>query len=110
MALKICKASYVTSQQEILTLQSLQESPASTSLIKLYDDFVHNGPNGSHLCIVTEFLGPSLSDVIADYHCGGDRLEPDNILRLARQLLQATAALHEAGFAHGGKIDPSHRS
>lgn len=83
-------------------LQSLREHHVSKFVINLYDDFTHEGPNGSHLCIVTEFLGPSLSTVIEDYDLGGDRLEPDDILRLSRQILQATASLHEAGFAHGG--------
>lgn len=83
----------------------MRQNRASKYVVDLYDDFIHEGPNGLHLCIVTEFLGPSLSAIVADYHCSGDRLEPEEIFRLTRQLLQATISLHEAGFAHGGKPD-----
>jgi len=103
VALKICKASSTTCRRELSTLQSLRENHPLRFIVNLYDDFLHDGPNGSHLCIVTEFLGPSLSAVVEDYHRGGERLEPEDILRLTRQILQATASLHEAGFAHGGK-------
>lgn len=68
-----------------------------------HDDFTHGGPNGSHLCIVTELLGPSLSTVVKDYADGDQRLDPDEILRLTKQILQATTSLHEIGFAHGDK-------
>ncbi|OAQ98866.1 hypothetical protein LLEC1_04690 [Akanthomyces lecanii] len=94
VALKICKAD-TDSLREVSTLRSLQNSPAANFVARLYDSFVHDGPNGSHLCIVTEFLGPSLHHIIADY-------AHDDTLRLSRQLLQAIAALHEAGVAHGG--------
>ena len=40
--------------------------------------------------------------VVSDYYSGGDTLEPETILRLSEQLLQAIAFLHEAGYAHGG--------
>lgn len=52
-------------------------------------------------------LGPSIDIVVADYRDGGDQLSPDNILRLAKQLLQAIAALHEAVYAHGGMSQTS---
>ncbi|OAA52843.1 Protein kinase-like domain protein [Beauveria brongniartii RCEF 3172] len=72
----------------------------------LHDEFIYDGPNGSHICIVTNILGPSLQHVITDYSNGRDRLEPDDILRLSDQLLEATALLHEAGFAPGGMYPP----
>ncbi len=104
MALKICKAE-TDSLGEISTLRTLQGSPASGFVAKLYESFVHDGPNGSHLCIVTEFLGPSLKHILADYDRGGDRLAPEDTLRLSRQLFQATAAVHEAGVSHGGNAN-----
>jgi hypothetical protein len=37
-----------------------------------------------------------------DYHEDGERLEAETILRITRRLLQGLAAIHEAGYAHGG--------
>ena len=40
--------------------------------------------------------------VVSDYHAVGDLLEPETILRLSEQLLQAIDFLHEVGYIHGG--------
>jgi serine/threonine-protein kinase SRPK3 len=90
----------------VTVIEALQDS-CNAFVPALLDEFIHDGPNGSHICIVTNLLGPSLQHVITDYPDGGDRLEPDDILRLSGQLLEATALLHEAGFAHGGMHPPS---
>ena len=37
---------------------------------------------------------------------GGGVLEPETILRMSKQLLQAITFLHEIGYAHGGMVDP----
>lgn len=103
MALKISTASSEALNQEASILQSLQRCTASKYIVELYDVFTHDGPNGSHLCIVTELLGPSVETVISDYHSGGERLDRHDIIRLAKQLLLGISATHEAGFAHGGK-------
>lgn len=52
-----------------------------------------------------EFLGPSIHDVICDYvlHTVDSRMDADDVLRSSRLLLEMTAALHAAGFAHGGR-------
>jgi serine/threonine protein kinase len=100
--LKIGIAKTCTLQREVSALQSLTHCGASEFILNLLDVFTHHGPNGSHLCIVTELLGPSLETVVADYHCGGDRLDSKDIIRVAKQILQAVAATHEAGYAHGG--------
>lgn len=84
-------------------LESLQQCGASEFVVKLYDVFTHDGPKGSHQCIVTELLGPSVETVVADYYFGGERLDPEDIIRVAKQLLQAIAAIHDAGYAHGGQ-------
>lgn len=40
--------------------------------------------------------------VISDYYTGRETLDPEVILRLSEQLLQAIAFLHEVGYIHGG--------
>ena len=56
-----------------------QGSLRSTYIVHLLDDFLHQGPNGSHQCLVFELLGPSVDAVVADYGEFGDRLEPETI-------------------------------
>lgn len=96
-------------QKELTTLQTLQQQPASHYVPKLIDVLVHEGPNGRHTCIVTEMLGLSFDTVVADYQDGGDQLSPDDILRLAKQVLQAIACIHKVGYAHGAKSQTTRR-
>lgn len=81
---------------------SSQEDLAAHYIVQLLDDFIHDGPNGTHQCLVFELLGPSAVFVIEDYHGTGEKLEPEVILRMSQQLLQATTFIHGAGLAHGG--------
>jgi serine/threonine protein kinase len=84
-------------------LEALKHCGASEYILDVLDVFIHGGPNGSHVCIVTELLGPSVHYVLADYGHGGDKLDREIIIRVATQILQGIAAIHEAGYAHGGK-------
>ena len=84
-----------------------QGSISSTYIIQLLDDFFHQGPNGTHQCLVFELFGPTLDIVISDYSNFSDpelRLEPDTVLRISEQLLNAIVFVHEAGYGHGGTI------
>jgi serine/threonine-protein kinase SRPK3 len=89
--------------RELLNLQSLQEKYPSQHLVQLLDSFIHQGPNGSHQCLVFELLGPTVDFVVTRYREDGESLEPETILRLTKQLLQSIAYLHKAGYAHGGQ-------
>lgn len=51
-----------------------------------------------------ELLGPSVASVLEDLYMDQDDLESETILRVSKQLLLATAFLHETGYAHGGVI------
>lgn len=104
VALKIATADSTSSSREVSTLQSLQLRGVSDYVPQLLDYFTHTGPNGVHQCLVSELLGPSVDTVVADYCTGGDRLEPETILIISKQLLQAIASVHEAGYGHGGEI------
>lgn len=109
VSLKIVTADATTSQRsrELQSLQFLQEygegRPASKYIVSLLDDFIHQGPNGTHQCLVFELLGPSVGKVIDDYRSFGDTLEMDIILRMSEQLLEAISFIHKAGMGHGGK-------
>ncbi|KAG8422655.1 hypothetical protein J3459_010164 [Metarhizium acridum] len=100
-ALKIEKADTLRPFAELVNLQSIRQNCASDHFVRFLDSFVHKGPNGSHQCVVTELLGPSVDRVVADYHAGGERLDAQVILHVTKQLLQAIYSLHEAGYAHG---------
>lgn len=110
-AMKILTAEASTTSRELANLQILadlgteREEPAESFLTSLYDSFVHRGPNGLHLCIILEFLGPTLAAVLRTYQEleDNDKLSPNIVLKLAKQLLQATDYMHESGYAHGGK-------
>jgi serine/threonine-protein kinase SRPK3 len=87
-------------------LGNLRYLAGCSQIVQLLDDFIHQGPNGTHQCLVFELLGPTIDFIIADIYgpTGSveDGLEPKTILRLSEQLLQALALIHEAGYAHGG--------
>jgi serine/threonine-protein kinase SRPK3 len=57
---------------------------------------------------VFELLGPTVNTVVQMVHEVGDVLEPETILRMSEQLLEAIAFIHEVGYAHGGMVGCSH--
>ena len=106
VSIKIKTADSSKHSHELLTFRSLatrsQGSLCSNYIVQLLDEFLYQGPNGNHQCLVFELLGPTLDKVVSDYHEFGDPLEPETILRLSVQLLQAIAFLHKVGYVHGG--------
>ncbi|KAF8474217.1 kinase-like domain-containing protein, partial [Kalaharituber pfeilii] len=66
----------------------------------LLDEFTIHGPNGEHLCLVTEVLGPSL-DVVQDC-CEQEMLPVEVAKKVVVQLIQAIIELHNCGIVHGG--------
>lgn len=105
MALKIGTTSSTVPSLELSILQSVQKNSPPHYAPRLVDSFVHVGPNGSHQCLVIELLGPSVDTVVADYHMGGERLEPEIIFKMTKKLLEAIASVHRADYAHGGQSD-----
>ncbi|KAK4235945.1 kinase-like domain-containing protein [Achaetomium macrosporum] len=92
---------------EVRVVCYLEQRFASSQLEKprffapVLDTFRHEGPNGTHNCIVTDFVGPSIEKVLETYNDHGLTLRPDTILRAAQQLLDAVAFAHQLGIAHG---------
>lgn len=92
---------------ELQVLKPLHQKRAR-NIVQVLDWFIHNGPNGSHQCLVLELLGPTLNDIVGDYIgilMDGDLLDAETMLRITRQLLKAMVSIHGAGYAHGSKFD-----
>ena len=108
MSVKIITADRTNQSQELHNLRALAEHSkgclGSKHIVQLLDDFLHEGPNGCHQCLVFELLGPTLNIIVDDYHMGEERLDTETILRISTQLLQAVAFMHKAGYAHGGIV------
>lgn len=64
----------------------------------LNDHFRFEGPNGSHLCLVFEVVGPSVSQLLAKRK----QLRGSVARRVSQQLVQGVAYLHSEGVCHGG--------
>ncbi|RDK36420.1 kinase-like protein [Aspergillus phoenicis ATCC 13157] len=105
VSLKIMRADTSQGSRELYHLNLLadrsQGKPSAKYIVSVLDSFTHEGPNGTHLCIVFELLGPSVDKVVDDYYSFGDDLETDIILRMSEQLLEAVSLIHEAGMGHG---------
>ncbi|KAE8414793.1 kinase-like domain-containing protein [Aspergillus pseudocaelatus] len=74
---------------------------ASNYIVQLLDSFTHEGPNGVHQCLVFELLDLSVDRVLADYRESLDKICPETVLRISRQLLKALEFIHSVGMCHG---------
>ena len=98
VAVKVQKSDAGTTEQahdEIKLLRSGQEGdasdPARALVVRLLDEFTLRGPQGSHVCLALELLGPSL------YHClpqiGGISLA--NVKLVMQRVLRGLEYLHD---------------
>ena len=109
VSVKIIIADRTNQSRELHNLRALAEHSkgGSEHIVQLLDDFLHEGPNGCHQCLVFELLGPTVSIYVNDHHEDGERLDTETLLKISTQLLQAVAFMHKAGYAHGGIVDYS---
>lgn len=76
-----------------------KDHPGHEYLIKLIDYFDHNGPNGTHICIVFEVLGENLLGLIRRYKHKG--LPMKFVKQIAKEILLAVDFLHrKCGIIH----------
>jgi hypothetical protein len=66
-ALKICMAKYSdVTNMEVTFKPTIHDHPGANHLSTKIDSFVFEGPNGSHLCLVSEPLGRNFQDLAED--------------------------------------------
>jgi serine/threonine protein kinase len=74
--------------------------PGYPAICHLVDDFEHQGPNGTHVCLVFELMGETLRTSRLWY---SDRMLPDVVMRkFTFQLLLAFDYAHDSGIIHTG--------
>ncbi len=71
-------------------------------MVQLLDRFEHEGPNGTHSCLVLEPLGPSLHS-IAEAH-RSNRLPGRDSWEASRQMISALAYIHQNNITHGSQF------
>jgi serine/threonine protein kinase len=81
---------------------------AYDSIVRLMDSFQHQGPNGTHLCIVLEAMGPTAASMLDELPCNLPRRLRHRsrypfwmAKRVLHQTLLGLRALHSKGLAHG---------
>ena len=113
VSLKIVAADQTPNSSEIRLLYHLElkrkpsislgrAPPGSEFVLQVLDQFQIHGPNGTHLCIVGELLGPSIVEVMGYLNKG--RLPLDVARKVASQVAQGVAFLHACGIVHGGTL------
>jgi serine/threonine-protein kinase SRPK3 len=106
VALKVTAARAGTAELDnLLQFRStVPEHPGHRHLPVLLDHFEHNGPNGSHSCLVFELLGESLG-MYCRRMFSRNQLPPVLDKMVARQLITVLDFLHNiCGFVHAGMI------
>ncbi|MCJ1253632.1 hypothetical protein MMC24_001444 [Lignoscripta atroalba] len=82
-----------------LSAGKLNNHPGSRHVLRLLDDFEHTGPNGTHICLAFDVLGPSVKARAERF---GDGRLPGSIAReISRQALLGLDCLHQQGVTHG---------
>ncbi|KAF2110418.1 kinase domain-containing protein [Lophiotrema nucula] len=100
VALKIARADFNPNSNELKILRYLagldSSDKGSEFVMRLLDDFIIEGPNGKHQCLVTQVAGPRLSRPAGVNYTilGPARL-------LASQLFQGVSYLHSCNVGHG---------
>lgn len=108
VSLEILTAEASSSCPDIEIFQALKANtlnhPGARHILFVLDHFAVQGPNGSHLCLVSQVAGPSIADLSFSpgQVAGSRRLRGDIARSFARQTAQAVGFLHTAGFIHGG--------
>ncbi|KAA8908801.1 kinase-like domain-containing protein [Sphaerosporella brunnea] len=73
----------------------------SRFVVAVLDEFDIHGPNGTHHCVVTELLGPTIAAVMdCSAIQGWGRLPRDIVRRTAVQCAEALVSLHCQGIVH----------
>ena len=80
--------------------KSTSSNPGREAIVDLLHDFTLNGPNGTHGCLVTEVLGPSVP--FATERLPDNRLPGKAAWQAVRDITKALAYVHSEGIVYGG--------
>lgn len=103
VALKILKADASKDNRELSMLLRLSvrglEHSGTAHIIQLLDYFEHNGPNGTHLCLVLPVM---ISDGEA-MTVSGKPHQAEYVRAISKQILLGLSLLHSQGIVHCGR-------
>jgi serine/threonine-protein kinase SRPK3 len=106
VALKILVAENTHGSSEVKILRALSsgnpDHPGKACVASLLDEFTITGPNGKHLCLVTEAASCS----IAESKEAGDtwKFSVDVARSIVSQAILGLDYIHSCGIVHGGKL------
>ncbi|KAH7399195.1 serine protein kinase [Phaeosphaeria sp. MPI-PUGE-AT-0046c] len=104
VALKVSVARSQEDNRELKVLRTLarlnSEEAGSRHVMQLLDHFHLEGPNGKHECLVLEFLGPSITDLL-ESRFADMRLPATLAKSSVQQALIGLAYLHKHKIGHG---------
>ncbi|KAF8460080.1 kinase-like domain-containing protein [Kalaharituber pfeilii] len=106
VALKILKASVPDCELRVLSHLSNSDHlhEGVNHVLNTLNHFYHIGPNGKHLCLVTEVMGPNISDLLSPPRGRFDdfpRFPKQIVKQITRQLLLGLAYIHSNRIVHG---------
>ena len=109
VALKIQVANKVALDAEKSILRMLNgidsnnsSHPGREFIVRLLDEFIINGPNGEHLCLVLELARCSIAACQDDYATSMFSVEAAR--SITAQLILGISYVHSLGILHGGKF------
>lgn len=109
-SLKVLTAEASDQQKELKMLRYLdqraQGNPRRNSIVYILDNFTIEGPNGTHICYVSQIGGPSIAQLLDSpgQIAGSRRLHGPLARKLAGQLANAVFFMHSFGITHGGMM------
>ncbi|KAJ3114216.1 hypothetical protein HK098_007415 [Nowakowskiella sp. JEL0407] len=100
VALKICKAGASSKEADILDHLTVANPnhPGYKHILGFLDQFEHQGPNGTHLCLVFEVMGVSV--VSGTDYLPNQRYPVSVAKEIARQVLLGLSYVHECRIVH----------
>ncbi|TGO17518.1 hypothetical protein BTUL_0017g00990 [Botrytis tulipae] len=110
VALKVLAARLSSTSKEVDMLRRMKsrrvnpEHDGKFYVMSLLDHFTHKGPNGDHLCLVSEVGGPSIKQFNScpGKYKGSRRLEASVARNACLQAIHGLNYIHSTGVVHGG--------